>query len=466
MIGPRVRIVVGVAAAVLAVVLLLEEGASRPPWIASRPPARPTRPPPSQRTPPPGSRRRRAAPPRPLRRRPSRRPMTTPRPAPRRPGSEDASTSAARCRPASSCASPGSRWGSCPAPDRELSSTLPSHRTVPSRHRRPRAKPSGSTSPGTAEVPRCAVIQARGTPGSSSFASAPADWKVGSSTQRAAPCRVFTSATTFAGDDSRRPPASEKRSPMTRVAGGSTTFRPGGTRSRRYVPWERIATVTCDGRRWIWRTGSTARSSSASLRAMRSGPDASDGAGAVPCSRRASLFLTNAHSQSAAAPTTSRADSASPPPQGPTRSRSSLAARVGTSCSTCRRTFARSPLPLRPATRSSFEITWRPTSFSSAARSPDACCAEGPAPVNVGFVAFRPIPPDSSEPPEHLTACVEVVGEDRRFASVALPPARYLVAGLRRGDFVDLVGPDGQPVVVDVVDGGEITGLELRVAPP
>ena len=56
--------------------------------------------------------------------------------------------------------------------------------------------------------------------------------------------------------------------------------------------------------------------------------------------------------------------------------------------------------------------------------------------------------------------------DEGRFSATALPPGRYQVrAGLGLSN-PDLVGPDGQPVVVDVVDGGEITGLELRVKAP
>ncbi len=84
----------------------------------------------------------------------------------------------------------------------------------------------------------------------------------------------------------------------------------------------------------------------------------------------------------------------------------------------------------------------------------------------LGVVAFRPVPPGSSAPRPEVDPFLERVDEDRRFAAVALPPGRYVVAGLHLGRIIDLVGPDGQPVVVDVVDGGEITGLELRVKAP
>lgn len=63
--------------------------------------------------------------------------------------------------------------------------------------------------------------------------------------------------------------------------------------------------------------------------------------------------------------------------------------------------------------------------------------------------------------------------ESGRFSAVALRPGRYRIARFvehysdpveKKGP--ELVGPDGQPVVVNVVNGGEIAGLELNATVP
>ena len=91
---------------------------------------------------------------------------------------------------------------------------------------------------------------------------------------------------------------------------------------------------------------------------------------------------------------------------------------------------------------------------------------EGLVELGSMLAAFRPTQAGSSAPTPDVEPFLESMGNHLHFMAIALPPGRYVVAGFRLGDFVDLVGPDGQPVVIDVVDGGEITGLELKVARP
>jgi hypothetical protein len=88
-----------------------------------------------------------------------------------------------------------------------------------------------------------------------------------------------------------------------------------------------------------------------------------------------------------------------------------------------------------------------------------------PAPTRDSIrVAFHPAVATAHVATPGVDPMLEDPGAEGRFRCTALPPGRYVVTGALSGRTVDLVGPDGRPVVVDVVDGGEITGLELRVA--
>jgi hypothetical protein len=78
------------------------------------------------------------------------------------------------------------------------------------------------------------------------------------------------------------------------------------------------------------------------------------------------------------------------------------------------------------------------------------------------FVAFEPARAGRVVREADRDPIVDVLSDDHRFRTVALPPGRYVVGALRSGRSIELVRSDGQPAVIDVVDGGEITGLELR----
>jgi hypothetical protein len=81
---------------------------------------------------------------------------------------------------------------------------------------------------------------------------------------------------------------------------------------------------------------------------------------------------------------------------------------------------------------------------------------------------FEPLDPNARNS-QGRTALASI-GAGGAFGPVVLPPGRYHVELLPLGASDDrsessgpLVAPEGRPIVVDVVDGGEITGLELKV---